>query len=735
MMIATAFGPTLLVCLGLAIGGDSAGQVTPADEEAYRAASEAAGRDADAQVALALWCEANGRPNRARHHLALAVLIDPDHEGARGLMGQIRRGESWRRPSDAFPGPDRDAGHAALREEYEGRRSRMDQTAQAHWDLGLWCERNGLADEALAHFTAVTRLDPRREAAWKRIGYSKRNGRWVTDAQLAAERAEAEARTAAEAEWRPRLERWARMLKDPARRDEAIAGLATVDHPLLVPAAWSTLVTGRDADQPAAVQVLGQIDARDASRALATLAVFTEHAEVRRIATETLKNRDVREWADLLIGMIRRPIQYSVRPVAGPGSQGELFVEGKRYNYRRLYAAPPPPVVPMMPGDQLVIGSDGLPAVHRYSAYSFSVPGNAPGFIDPGFNPHSPERRALVDRLANAGVDPQVVGRISETITREVTPEVRDLREGRPEGGRSTERFTEGFGIRTLEIPVGQAMLEAQRAAAVVEEHLRRDVLAIETVNAPIRLLNRRVVPILEEVTGARNGEEPDAWRAWWARQAGLRQVLPRPADGTSTFTDVVTAQPRPVATKAFDNLMSVTQREITTISPFIPGVDCLGEGTPVHTAEGLRPIEEIQFGDLVLSQDSRSGALAFRPVVASYRNPPASTFEIQFGGETIVSSDFHRFWVAGRGWVMAKDLRVGDSVRLLHGQSPIDAIRKGEDRPVFNLEVAENRSFLIGEGGALVHDFSIPSPTIDPFDAVPDLASLSAKADPTSGE
>ncbi|QDV35933.1 polymorphic toxin-type HINT domain-containing protein [Tautonia plasticadhaerens] len=724
MMSATAIGPMLLVGLGLAIGGDSPGQVTPADDEAYRAASEEAGRDADAQVALALWCEANGRPSRASHHLALAVLIDPDHEGARGLMGQIRRGESWRRPSDAFPGPDQDANRVALREEYEGRRSRMDQTAEAHWDLGLWCEQNGLADEALAHFSAVTRIDPSREAAWKRIGYKKRGGRWMTDAQIAAERAEAEARDAAEAEWLPRLEQWARMLKDPARRGEAIAGLATVDHPLLVPAAWSTLVTGRYADQPAAAQVLGQIDARDASRALATLAVFTQDAEVRRIATETLKRRDAREWADLLIGMIRRPIQYSVRPVAGPGSAGELFVEGERYNRRRVYAAPSAPQVPILPGDQVVLGPDGLPVLRRQFQYSDWLPVGIVPFLPPQpLAPAPGDREDFIEQLERVGVDRG----LAETALRNQLEHRSNMPfDATINVGRTRLRAgTYITGIRSVEIPVGQAVIEARQAAETVQSQLARDVAAIEAYNAPIKRLNERVVPVLEEAAGVRKGVEPEAWRAWYINQIGMRQVLPRPANGGSTFTDVVSVQPRPLPVGVFDQPAAVVR--VTS--------SCFGKGTLVRTADGIEPIEAIEVGDLVLSQDPGSGLLDYRPVVDVHYTPSSATFDVGIGGETIVSSEFHRFWVAGRGWVMARDLRVGDPIRMLGGVARVESIEDGQEQPVYNIDVADHRSFFVGTTGALVHDFSLPKTTLQPFDAVPDLASLAEQAGPASGE
>ena len=57
--------------------------------------------------------------------------------------------------------------------------------------------------------------------------------------------------------------------------------------------------------------------------------------------------------------------------------------------------------------------------------------------------------------------------------------------------------------------------------------------------------------------------------------------------------------------------------------------------------------------------------------------------------------------------------------------------------QPVYNLEVAEGRSYFVGERGALVHDYSPPLPVIGAFDAVPgtaDLAGLSPADRPTAG-
>ena len=72
----------------------------------------------------------------------------------------------------------------------------------------------------------------------------------------------------------------------------------------------------------------------------------------------------------------------------------------------------------------------------------------------------------------------------------------------------------------------------------------------------------------------------------------------------------------------------------------------CFVAGTPVRTLDGARPIESIQVGDQVLSQDDTNGALAFRPVVNIHHNPPGKTLRLEFThGESIGCSVYHRFW------------------------------------------------------------------------------------------
>ena len=186
----------------------------------------------------------------------------------------------------------------------------------------------------------MTRLDPQRESAWKKLGYEKQNGRWVSTAEVKAARAEADAQRKADAHWRPLLLKWKTWLGQDSRRAEAEAALAAVDDPRAVPAIWRVFAHGGPADQERAIDMLGRLEGDRPARALAGLAIYGKNEVARRAAIATLVRRPHDDSLMVWIGLLREPARYEVRQVAGPGSPGILFVEGQRFNVRRFYSPP-----------------------------------------------------------------------------------------------------------------------------------------------------------------------------------------------------------------------------------------------------------------------------------------------------------------------------------------------------------------------------------------------------------
>ncbi len=595
----------------------------------YLQAKSQVGRNADDHVRLALWCEAHNLETERLKHLTIALLKDPANATARGLLGMVAFNGGWHSPEAIRKKLEADQTHMALRAEYDALRARMGNTAEAHWKLALWCDDQGLKPEANAHLIAVTRLDPGRDAAWKRLGYKKQSGRWLTDGQLAAEKAEAEAQRKADKHWMTVLTRCRNDLAGSTKQTVALHSLSEIADPRAVPSVWALFAVAQPPLQKIAVQLLGQIDSAAATRALAILAVASTSGDVRSIATQTLRLRDPRDAASVVVALLGDPVldtdpilyHYFVQPVGvtAIGSPGVLFVRGPRYERLRYYTV----------DDSFSLLSSGIEVTSPSPGYPLAV--------------WNQTKRQAMDLAAAV-----------QQILRESVPDV---------------------------------------AAA------RLQALQIGEFNA-------RIVQVLGAVTGKDLGIDREAARKWWTEERGYAYQAPAP----SPRQDWTLSEDKPTYV---DSVHS----------------SCFAAGTPVVTLSGPRPIESLRIGDQVLSQDPRTGRLSAQPVVAALHNDPAMVFHIKLGQDVIKATAIHRFWKAGTGWVMARDLKPGDRLRALAGVAEVSAVAMGRVQPVFNLKVQDGQTYFAGGRNLLVHDSSLVEPVYEPFDAVPELAAQSAPA------
>jgi hypothetical protein len=445
--------------------------------------------------------------------------------------------------------------------------------------------------------------------------------------------------------------------------------------------------------------------------------------------------------------MLRDRIQYEVRRVKGAGSPGELLIKRPDVNVDRLYSPPPMPFIPIGVGDSLTFDAAGLPVINRYlgmSNLNLPVPGNslaaAQAAVDQQL-PHAPAHP-----FDHMGLPPNVAARLDAMQAQSMTlPVTVNHVTGRPLNPaafpasrgwviRSQVNVTATESFTNVErIPIGQMMLESQKAAQAAEAQLESDVEAIRAYNAAVQASNQMVLQVLGGATGLDLGENRESWVKWMADLLGYAPTSTSPPPAPPTVVEQVPLayqpQPVPVQTITQPAGFQISVNQFTTATNRYAHVDCFGAGTPVRTLEGPRPIESLRPGDLVLSQDPRHGTLRYRAVVAIYHNPPQPTDRITTeAGDALVVTRIHWLWRAGKGWTMAQDLKPGDSLRTLGGIASVKAVETDSTQPVYNLRVAEDENYFVGRSGVLAHDNSTTSPVTEPFDALTSPARATAE-------
>jgi serpin B len=126
----------------------------------------------------------------------------------------------------------------------------------------------------------------------------------------------------------------------------------------------------------------------------------------------------------------------------------------------------------------------------------------------------------------------------------------------------------------------------------------------------------------------------------------------------------------------------------------------CFAAGTPVMTPDGEKRIEELQAGDYVLARDEHNLEGPVEPrMVERTLHGEANIVELQVGGQTIRTTTLHPFFVRGKGWTSAGEIKVEDRLSTNHGDwiEVEKVLHTDKSEPVYNLRVAEHRTYFVG--------------------------------------
>jgi hypothetical protein len=193
---------------------------------------------------------------------------------------------------------------------------------------------------------------------------------------------------------------------------------------------------------------------------------------------------------------------------------------------------------------------------------------------------------------------------------------------------------------------------------------------------------NQRIVAALTTTTDQKLGDDPRGWWTYW-----------------KDHNEYYTPPKQPVYQQIHQ------QNENYCCSCFV-------KGTLIWTKTGRRPVESLEIGDLVLSQNVDTGELRYEPVIGRTVRPPSQILKVSFDGDEIEATKGHPFWVAGIGWRMTKELQDGAILCGLNRAARVSSIKPAGEAEAYNLIVAEFSTYFVGNKGLLVHDNTPRRPT-----------------------
>jgi hypothetical protein len=126
----------------------------------------------------------------------------------------------------------------------------------------------------------------------------------------------------------------------------------------------------------------------------------------------------------------------------------------------------------------------------------------------------------------------------------------------------------------------------------------------------------------------------------------------------------------------------------------------CFASGTPILGEFGSKPIEDYRIGDRVWARAEHDPAcpVELKPIEEVFVRQ-STVWHVHVGDHVIRTSDEHPFWVAGKGWIKANELRIGDILVGRTGKlTPVtDLLETGEIETVYNFRVADHHTYFVG--------------------------------------
>ena len=159
----------------------------------------------------------------------------------------------------------------------------------------------------------------------------------------------------------------------------------------------------------------------------------------------------------------------------------------------------------------------------------------------------------------------------------------------------------------------------------------------------------------------------------------------------------------------------NIFQTGVSALAVFTGGMKatmkCFIAGTLIAAESGFARIESIKPGDVVLSTNADTMETGYKKVLEKYVRKTRELVHIIAGGEEIVSTPDHPYYVEGRGFVNACQLCIGSPLMDADGkileieQIYKEQLEKNEEVTVYNFQVEDWHTYHVGEMEVMVHN------------------------------
>ncbi len=294
------------VCFALTIGAGLA-----------QAASKAEKRKvAEELVKEALQRETLGMKDERSRLLEQAAEASPDYAPAMWHRGYVRHKNEWIKAEDCVQISADDPRLV----QYHKIRGKYDDTAAAQLELADWCQKRGLAEQERAHLTKVLRAEPDHVAARERLGFRRVDGEWMRAADLNDAIEQLQADRLALTEWRPKVASILEGLKHRSeiRRTSAKQRLMEIRDANAILAIESVLSADSADMALLALEAIGAMPQNEATLSLARHAVQSPWENVRKAASDLLKDRPKDAYVPTMLSVLTRPFSRAWNCIAVP---------------------------------------------------------------------------------------------------------------------------------------------------------------------------------------------------------------------------------------------------------------------------------------------------------------------------------------------------------------------------------------------------------------------------------